>query len=73
MYSRALSPGRAVSLVVNRPIAPQKPVLGWFSTCSAGVRRKMSTEPFSMKKAVEPYSPSRQITSPLRNSRRLTA
>ena len=33
----------------------------------------MSTEPFSMKKAVEPYSPSRQITSPLRKSRRLTA
>ena len=26
-----------------------------------------------MKKAVEPYSPSRQMTSPLRKSRRLTA
>lgn len=34
---------------------------------------KISTEPFSIKKAVEPYSPSRQMTSPLRKSRRLIA
>ena len=33
----------------------------------------MSTEPFSMKKAVAPFSPSRQMTSPLRKTRRLTA
>src|SRR5580658_1632319 len=38
-----------------------------------GVDRKTSTEPSTMKNAVEPYSPSRQIISPARKRRSTTA